>query len=73
MHPEKTKIIYCGIGSSEHKDRKFTFLGYDFRRRANRSKQGKVFTGFTPAASTRECRQINLPHKIIHLICTAAK
>ena len=52
MHPEKTKIIYCGRGRSDHKDRKFTFLGYEFRRRASKNKHGQIFTGFSPAAST---------------------
>lgn len=53
MHPEKTKIIYCGSGNSNHKDRKFTFLGYDFRHRACKNKHGQIFAGFSPAASTK--------------------
>jgi hypothetical protein len=39
LHPEKTKIVYCGMDRAEHwtGPRSFTFLGFEFRRRGNRT------------------------------------
>jgi RNA-directed DNA polymerase len=53
LHPDKTKIVYCQDanrrGRAEHTS--FTFLGYTFRPRGARSKNGDVFTSFLPAVS----------------------
>jgi len=53
LHPDKTRIIYCRDGqrrgSSEHTA--FTFLGYTFRARKNRSRHGHLFWAFDPAVS----------------------
>jgi group II intron reverse transcriptase/maturase len=53
LHPEKTRIVYCQdsnrTGSYEHTE--FTFLGYTFRPRGVRRKDGRMFTGFNPAIS----------------------
>lgn len=53
LHPDKTKIVYCQDdnrrGSAEHTS--FTFLGYTFRPRGARNKNGVVFTSFLPAVS----------------------
>lgn len=53
LYPEKTKIVYCG-----RKERNksyplvtFDFLGYTFKRRKARTKQGLNFTSFLPAIS----------------------
>jgi RNA-directed DNA polymerase len=55
LHPEKTKIVYCKDenrrGSHEHKG--LDFLGYTFRPRLSRSKQGKHFVSFSPAISSK--------------------
>jgi RNA-directed DNA polymerase len=53
LHPEKTKIVYCKDSNrrGSHERTEFTFLGYTFRGRAARSRQGVNFTGFLPAAS----------------------
>jgi group II intron reverse transcriptase/maturase len=53
LHPEKTKIVYCGTDlAGEWKgSRSFTFLGFDFRRRAARRKDGRWRTVFSPAVS----------------------
>ncbi|MDG1436770.1 MAG: group II intron reverse transcriptase/maturase [Rickettsiaceae bacterium] len=54
LHPDKTKIIYCKDcwRTKDYPNTKFTFLGYDFRRRMvlNR-KNGELFLRFTPAIS----------------------
>ena len=53
LHPAKTRIVYCKdggrCGSYEHTS--FTFLGFTFRARAARGKNGKKFTSFLPAVS----------------------
>ena len=53
LHPDKTKIVYCQDanrrGCAEHTS--FTFLGFTFRARRARNKNGVVFTSFLPAVS----------------------
>ena len=53
MHPEKSKIVYCKHSRRNKAYRlvQFTFLGFTFRPRAARNKQGRVFTSFLPAVS----------------------
>jgi len=53
LHPDKTKIVYC----RDQKRRRsygctsFTFLGFTFRPRAARTREGTLFTSFGPAIS----------------------
>ena len=64
LHPEKTKIVYCKDDKrkGEHQNTKFTFLGYEFRRRVVSGVNNKMFLGFTPAickeAKKDICRKI---------------
>jgi RNA-directed DNA polymerase len=53
LHPDKTRIVYCKDGRrrGEHEHTSFTFLGYAFRARGARGKDGRNFTGFLPAIS----------------------
>lgn len=54
LHPDKTKIIYCRDGKRKgvYQNTAFDFLGYTFRSRlVKNSKQGDLFTGFSPAVS----------------------
>ena len=53
IHPEKSRIVYCRSDrfNGRHEHETFDFLGYTFRRRLTKSKTGKFFNGFTPAAS----------------------
>ena len=54
MHPAKSKIVYCKDWKrqKEYSNTKFTFLGYDFRRRSVKNmKKNNIFLGFTPAVS----------------------
>lgn len=61
LHPDKTRIVYCKDGkrrgSHEHTD--FTFLGFTFRQRRARSKDGKQFSSFLPAISKDALKRIN--------------
>jgi group II intron reverse transcriptase/maturase len=61
LHPDKTKIVYCKDsrrrGSAEHTS--FTFLGYTFRPRRARRKDGVQFTSFLPAISKDALKKIS--------------
>ena len=58
LHPEKTRIVYCKDGkrSGSHEHAEFTFLGFTFRARGVRARNGNVFTGFVPVASGIGCK-----------------
>jgi RNA-directed DNA polymerase len=54
LHPDKTKIVYCRDGrrrSGLHEHTAFTFLGYTFRARGAKDRNGRIFTSFLPAIS----------------------
>lgn len=53
IHPEKSRIVYCRSGnfSNTYENESFDFLGYTFRTRSAKSKDGKYFSAFTPAVS----------------------
>ena len=53
LHPDKTLIVYCKDGKrrGNHEHTKFTFLGYTFRNRKAKSKDGRYFSSFLPAMS----------------------
>jgi RNA-directed DNA polymerase len=55
LHPEKTKIVYVGRSEWAEKSiaREFTFLGYDFKRRVLRRKDGQLFYRVCPGASKK--------------------
>jgi RNA-directed DNA polymerase len=52
LHPSKTRIVYCGTDRrvGDH-DTSFTFLGFTFRNRPARTRNGRIKTGFLPALS----------------------
>jgi len=75
LHPDKTRIVYCKDGrrhgAFEHTS--FTFLGYTFRPRGARAKDGRSFLSFSPAISRdaltkigREVRSWRLHRRIGH-------
>ena len=53
LHPDKTRIVYCqgGRRRGSHEHTSFDFLGFTFRARAARTRDGRVFTSFLPAIS----------------------
>jgi RNA-directed DNA polymerase len=61
LHPEKTKIVYCKDGKrrDSFEDTSFTFLGYTFRARAARDRQGQMFTSYLPAISKDAMKRLN--------------
>lgn len=61
LHPDKTRVVYCQQdgreGSAEHIS--FTFLGYTFRKRSARDRNGNIFNGFLPAVSDDAMRKMS--------------
>jgi RNA-directed DNA polymerase len=61
LHPEKTRIVYCQDGrrrgSYEHTS--FTFLGFTFRARGARDRNGRMFTSILPAISKDALKRLN--------------
>lgn len=55
IHPEKTAIIYCRDVNrkEEHDNTSFDFLGYTFRTRVARNRNGQYFASFSPAVSKK--------------------
>jgi group II intron reverse transcriptase/maturase len=70
LHPEKTRIVYCKDGRrrEQHEHTSFTFLGYAFRGRGARSRNGRIFTGFLPAISPEalKAKGVDLRRMRIH-------
>jgi RNA-directed DNA polymerase len=61
LHPDKTRIVYCKDGNRnrDYPDNQFVFLGYQFRARTLRTRQGSLFTSFAPAASPEALRRMS--------------
>ncbi|WP_329237630.1 group II intron reverse transcriptase/maturase [Actinoallomurus sp. NBC_01490] len=61
LHPDKTRIVYCKDdlrrGVFEHTS--FTFLGFTFRQRSARRKDGSKFSTFLPAISKEALKKIS--------------
>lgn len=54
LHPEKTRIVRCSrYKKSGGFPESFDFLGFTFRRRTARRRDGKLFPGFSPAISNK--------------------
>lgn len=53
LHPEKTRIVYCRDSNrrERYEHTAFTFLGFAFRPREARNRDGEYFTSFLPAVS----------------------
>jgi len=60
LHPEKTKIIYCKDSNRRrnYQNIQFTFLGYTFKPRKAKGKNGNSFTSFLPAISAKARKHI---------------
>jgi RNA-directed DNA polymerase len=60
LHPTKTRIVYCKNSSrhGRHDTVMFDFLGYTFKPRAAKKKDGTMFTTFSPAISGKAAKAI---------------
>ena len=61
LHPDKTKIVYCKDGNRQgsYEHTAFTFLGFTFRQRRARNRQGRSFSNFLPAISKDALNKIS--------------
>ncbi len=61
LHPAKTRIVYCKDGKRrlDHEHTSFTFLGFTFRARKARSRNGRNFTSFLPAISKDALKKVS--------------
>jgi group II intron reverse transcriptase/maturase len=82
LHPAKTKIVYCkdSMRRATYEHTSFTFLGFTFRPRAARRKDGSMYTRFLPAISrdavkkiSGEVRSWRLHRKVGHTFAGLAK
>lgn len=60
LSQEKTRVVYCKCSSrnGEYPIQSFDFLGYTFRPRSTRDRQGKFFVSFSPAVSRKSLKQM---------------
>ena len=60
LHPQKTKVIYCQDANrpGAYPQRSFDFLGYTFRPRSSRNRDGRHFVSFLPAVSIRAAKRM---------------
>jgi len=58
LHPAKTKIVYCKDDDRQgnYAETSFDFLGYTFRPRRSKNRNGKHFINFTPAISAKAAK-----------------
>lgn len=61
LHPTKTKIVYCKDANRrlDYEHTAFTFLGFTFRPRGARTRDGGLFMSFQPAISTNALNKIS--------------
>ena len=60
LHLQKTKAVYCKNDNRrvDYPEQKFDFLGYTFRPREAKNRQGRFFVGFNPAISNKATKSI---------------
>ena len=72
LNPAKTRIVYCKDGRRrlDHEHTSFTFLGFTFRARGARTRNGVNFTGFLPAVSKDALNKMSreVRHWRLHLL-----
>lgn len=58
LHPQKTKIVYCKDANrhGSYSEQRFDFLGYTFRPRRSKNRNGKLFVSFAPAVSDKAAK-----------------
>ncbi|WP_237710443.1 reverse transcriptase domain-containing protein [Saccharopolyspora spinosa] len=61
LHPDKTRIVYCQDGKrrGQYEHTSFVFLGFEFRARRARNRNGKSFSGFLTAISKQATAKLS--------------
>ena len=59
-HPAKTKIVYCkdDLRQGRYTHESFDFLGFTFRPRCSKNRNGKFFVNFSPAIAGKAVKSI---------------
>ena len=80
LHPDKTRIVYCKDGNrrGSYEHTSFTFLGYTFRAREGRRRNGQRSPRSCPAISKDALKKIERGGAVLaaappHRICTFAE
>ena len=70
IHPEKTSIVYCKDSNRKerHENIEFTFLGYTYRPRKAKGRNGNSFTSYLPAISSKAKNHIRRTIKSWYLL-----
>ncbi len=60
VHPEKTKLVYCKDSNRRETQTVewFDFLGFTFRPRRSRNRDGRYFVSFSPAVSRTAAKEM---------------
>ena len=60
LHPQKTRVVYCKDANrrGNYPETSFDFLGYTFRPRLSKNRDGKLFASFSPAISAKAAKSI---------------
>jgi len=69
LHQGKTKIVYCKSSyyRQDYQETSFDFLGYTFRPRLARSRNGNLMVIFTPAINRKSAKRIRQIMRYWHL------
>jgi hypothetical protein len=61
LHPDKTRIVYNQDANrrGRYEHTAFTFLGFTFRARPARARNGEIFASFQPAISAQALKKIS--------------
>ena len=75
LHPDKTRIVYCKDADrrATYANERFDFLGYTFRPRLAKSKTGRYFASFSPAASNDAVKEMGRELRSWRLNCRSDK
>ncbi len=74
-HPQKTQIVYCKDEDrrESHEHERFDFLGYTFRPRPSKNRQGKFFVNFSPAMSDKAAKAARATTRSWRIQCRSDK
>lgn len=69
MHPEKSGVVYCKDANrrGQYPRIQFTFLGYTFRPRRAKIRNGRAWTSFQPAVSAAAIQRMSRTIREWHL------
>lgn len=75
LHPDKTKVVYCQDDNRQQSYPiiTFDFLGYTFRPRKAKNREGELFVSFSPAVSNKAASKIHRVMRSWHFHLCSSK